>query len=67
MRGYVDLALGENFDNQLEICGEVCAQDCMVNAVVLPLGGLPRGDGTACPVSERDLHLTQGRQDGDFQ
>lgn len=62
MHGYVELAATEAWDNQAEICGEVCAQSCMVEAVVQPLGG--HGTGVAaCPVTERDLHLTDGRHD----
>jgi hypothetical protein len=64
MRGYVDLGAGEKFDNQLEICAEVCGQSCMVNAVAGPMGGRTVKGGDACLVSERDLHLTVGRYDG---
>lgn len=66
MHGYVDAALAENFDNQIEICAEVCTQSCMVNAVVQPLGGRTIADAPACLVSERDLHLTPGRFGGDW-
>jgi hypothetical protein len=61
MRGYVMLAATERWDNRVEVCGEVCAQRCMVQTVVEPLGG--RGVGAApCPVTEIDLHLTDGHQ-----
>lgn len=66
MHGYVDAALVEHYDNQMEICGEVCGQSCMVKAVCLPLGVNTKTDGPACLVSERDLHLTVGRTDGDW-
>ncbi|MBR9970292.1 hypothetical protein [Magnetospirillum sulfuroxidans] len=66
MRGYVDLALSENFDNQLDICAEICSQGCMVNAVAIPLGGRPVAGAAACLVSERDLHLTTGQMGGDW-
>lgn len=59
MKGYVDLGAGETWENQMQICAEVCSQRCMVQSVVEPLGG--RGTGEkACPVTERDLHLTDG-------
>ncbi|CAA7627321.1 hypothetical protein [Magnetospirillum sp. SS-4] len=59
MRGHVDLAATEQWHNHAVVCGEVCGQRCMVQAVVEPLGG--RGVGVpACPVTERDLHLTDG-------
>lgn len=64
MRGYIDAALAENFDNQMEICAEVCGQKCMVNAVAEPLGGRTYPGVAACLVSERDLHLTTGRYSG---
>jgi hypothetical protein len=64
MKGYVDLATVEHFDNQEEICAEVCSQHCMVQAVVGPLGGRPVA-AQACPVTERDLHLTTGRHISD--
>ena len=66
MHGYVDAALAENYDNQLEICGEVCGQSCMVNAVAAPMGGRRIQGAGACLVSERDLHLTVGRMDSDW-
>lgn len=62
MHGYVDLAVTEHFDNQIEICAAACGNSCMVNAVAKPLGGRLRGDGQTCLVSERDLHLTEGRR-----
>lgn len=62
MHGYVDMALSEKYDNQLEICAEVCGQSCMVEAVAAPLGA-GRPGRAACPVTERDLHLTVGRFD----
>ncbi len=59
MKGYIDLGAGETWENQIQICAEVCAQRCMVQSVVEPLGG--RGTGEkACLVTERDLHLTDG-------
>ncbi len=61
MHGYVDLGTTEKWDNQIEICAEACSQTCMVNAIAKPLGGRTRGDGAACLVSERDLHLTEPR------
>lgn len=65
MHGYVDVGASEKYDNQMVICAEACSQTCMVNSVVLPLGGKPVGDGQSCPVTERDLHLTEGvRNDG---
>ncbi len=63
MRGYVELAARERWDNRLDICAEVCSQTCMVQAVVEPLGGRDTGDA-ACFVSERDLHLTDGQSLG---
>lgn len=66
MRGYVDLALSENFDNQLDICAEACSQTCMVNAVAGPLGGRTLAGAGTCLVSERDLHLTIGLTGGDW-
>lgn len=63
MKGFVQLGGVENYSNQLSICAEVCAQACAVNAVVLPLGGRPVGDGVACAVTERGLHLTTGWDD----
>lgn len=64
MHGYVDVGVSEKFDNQIEICAEACAQTCMVNSVAKPLGGRLSGDGDTCLVSERDLHLTEGRYSG---
>ena len=66
MRGYVDLGLTENFDNQMEICAEACSQSCMVNAVAAPLGGRTVAGVAACLVNERDLHLGVGRFSGDW-
>lgn len=66
MQGYVDLGSLERFDNQMVICAEVCSQTCMVNGVAAPLGGRLRGDGTTCPVTERDLHLTEGVNNSDW-
>jgi len=63
MRGYITVAITEVADNQAEICAEVCAQSCMVEAVVGPLGGHGRDGSPACPVTERDLHLTDGYHD----
>lgn len=60
MHGYVDVGAAEKFDNQMAICAEACSQTCMVNAVVKPLGGMLRGNGATCAVTERDLHLTTG-------
>jgi hypothetical protein len=59
MRGYVDLAATEQWQNRTLVCAEICSQKCMVQAVVEPLGGRGTG-GPACLVSERDLHLTDG-------
>lgn len=66
MHGYVDLGTTERFDNQMEICAEICSQTCMVNSVAAPLGGRLGGDGSSCLVSERDLHLTEGRTGSDL-
>ncbi|MGE4279833.1 MAG: hypothetical protein AB7G62_09625 [Magnetospirillum sp.] len=66
MKGYVDVGLSENFDNQIEICTEACSQSCMVNAVAQPLGGKTIPGTAACLVNERDLHLTEGRMSGDW-
>lgn len=66
MRGYVDLGLFEKFDNQMEICAEACSQSCMVNAVAETLGGRSIAGASTCLVSERDLHLTEGRTGGDW-
>ena len=64
MKGYVDLGATEQWQNLPQVCAEVCAQRCMVQSVVEPLGG--RGTGEkACLVSERDLHLTDGAQTAD--
>ncbi len=64
MKGYVAVGADEQWQNQMQVCAEVCSQRCMVQAVVEPLGG--RGTGTkACLVSERDLHLTDGAQSAD--
>jgi hypothetical protein len=64
MRGYVNAALDENYDNQIEICAEACSQKCMVESVAAPLGGQSTGVA-ACPITERDLHLTLGRFQND--
>lgn len=61
MRGYIDVALSEHYNNQMEICLEVCSQKCMVNAVAGPLGGKTIPDVQACAITERNLHLTPGR------
>jgi hypothetical protein len=63
MKGFVELGATERFTNQIPICAEVCSQTCQVNGVVKPLGGRLRGDGTTCPLGERDLHLTTGWTD----
>ncbi|MGE5517034.1 MAG: hypothetical protein ACM31D_14585 [Bacteroidota bacterium] len=60
MHGYVDVGASERYDNQVVICRSACSQTCMVNSVVAPLGGKLTGDGSTCPVTERDLHLTEG-------
>lgn len=65
MRGHVDVAASERYDNQMEICAATCAQRCMVNAVAEPLGGRITPGVPACLVSERDLHLPTGRYDDD--
>ncbi|ARJ64484.1 hypothetical protein WV31_01630 [Magnetospirillum sp. ME-1] len=59
MKGYIDYASMERWENQYLICAETCAQRCMVQSVVEPLGGKGTGEA-ACLVSERDLHLTDG-------
>lgn len=59
-RSYFRLGAEENWDNMVEICGEVCGQRCMVATVAEPLGG-HGPDVVPCPVTERDLHLTDGR------
>jgi len=64
MKGYVADGAFERYDNQIEICRETCGQACMVNAVAGPMGGRLVPDVPACPVTERDLHLTPGRFDG---
>lgn len=61
MRGYIDSALSEHYANQMEICLEVCAQKCMVNTVAEPLGGKVNSGVAACPITERGLLLTIGR------
>lgn len=63
MHGYVDVGAYEKFDNQVVICRAACSQTCMVNSVAAPLGGRLSGDGRSCPVTERDLHLTEGIHD----
>ena len=65
MRGYVDLGATEKFDNQIVVCRAACSQTCMVNSVAQPLGGRLGGDGRTCPITERDLHLTEGLRAGD--
>lgn len=60
MHGYIDVGAYEKFDNQIVICREACSQTCMVNSVAQPLGGRLSGDGRSCPITERDLHLTEG-------
>jgi hypothetical protein len=61
MKGYIQLAAVEKWDNHMQICAEICSQRCMVQSVAEPLGGLDTGE-KACLVSERDLHLTDGLQ-----
>ena len=61
MKGYVDLGIGEKWENQTQVCAEVCGQICMVQAVAKPLGGRDTGV-QPCLVNERDLHLTDGAQ-----
>lgn len=63
LRGFIEMGGSENFSNQVPICAEVCSQTCLVNAVVLPLGGRPAGDGAACTISESRLNLTTGWTD----
>jgi hypothetical protein len=63
LRGFIEMGGSENFSNQVPICAEVCSQTCAVNAVVLPLGGRPAGDGAACAISEGRLNLTTGWTD----
>lgn len=59
MRGYVELAATEQWQNRAIVCGEACSQACMVQAVAESMGS--RGPGVApCLVSERDLHMTDG-------
>ncbi|OAN55701.1 hypothetical protein A6A05_08065 [Magnetospirillum moscoviense] len=64
MKGYVADGAFERYDNQIEICKEVCGQACMVNSVAQPMGGRTIPGVAACPVTERDLHLTPGRFEG---
>lgn len=64
MHGYVDVGATEQYDNQIVICRAACSQTCMVNSVAAPLGGRLSGDGRTCPVTERDLHLTEGVRSG---
>lgn len=61
MGGYVRLGAEESWDNMTIVCAEVCGQRCMVQAVSVPLGGRDQGV-PPCPVTERDLHLTEGAQ-----
>ncbi|OAN51279.1 hypothetical protein A6A04_16650 [Paramagnetospirillum marisnigri] len=61
MKGYVDLAASEQWQNRSLVCAEVCSQACMVQSVVEPLGGR-RVAAVGCLVNERDLHLTDGSQ-----
>lgn len=63
MRGFIELGASENFSNQVPICREACSQTCAVNAVVLPLGGRPAGDGRTCPLTEGGINLTTGWSD----
>ncbi|HLO76045.1 MAG TPA: hypothetical protein VK196_06270 [Magnetospirillum sp.] len=63
MRGFVDLGAGENFSNQVTICAEICSQTCAVNAVTVPLGGRPSGNGATCALTEGRLNLTTGWDD----
>lgn len=60
MHGYVDVGAYERYANQIVICRAACSNTCMVNSVVAPLGGKLAGDGRSCPITERDLHLTEG-------
>ncbi len=59
MRGYIQLAASEQWDNEVLMCAEACSQTCMVNTVAAPLGGRTVPGVQACLVSERDLHLTE--------
>lgn len=61
MGGYVRLGAEESWDNMPVVCAEVCSQRCMVQTVSAPLGGRDQGV-PPCPVTERDLHLTDGSQ-----
>lgn len=61
MGGYVHLGAEESWDNMTIVCAEVCSQRCMVQTVSAPLGGRDQGV-PPCPVTERDLHLTEGAQ-----
>ncbi|HTH17024.1 MAG TPA: hypothetical protein VL974_10255 [Magnetospirillum sp.] len=63
IRGFIEVGGRENFSNQVPICAEVCSQTCAVNAVVLPLGGRPLGNGAPCALTEGGLHLTEGWSD----
>ncbi|MGE5517033.1 MAG: hypothetical protein ACM31D_14580 [Bacteroidota bacterium] len=65
LHGFIEVGGTENFSNQVPICAEVCSQTCAVNAVVLPLGGRPVGDGSACALTERGLNLTPGWTDSE--
>ena len=63
MRGFIEVGGTENYTNQVPICAEACSQHCLVNAVVVPLGGRPVGDGAVCAPVEGRLNLTTGWQD----
>lgn len=59
MKGYVEAASTENWDNEPQVCAEICSQRCMVTAVAEPLGGKGTGE-PACLVNERDLRTPAG-------
>ena len=61
VRSYAALGADEAWDNQIEICAEVCAQTCMTASVAQALGGPTPPGVEPCLVSERDLRLTEGR------
>ena len=57
MKGFVKLGLSERWNNQMQICGDICDKTCMVNSVALPLGGRTTPGVAPCLPSERDIHI----------